>query len=206
MIEPLAARSAEYYSRKLAEFGATPKGADWNSLESQHLRFAQLLRVCDHEADLSINDYGCGYGALVDYLRADGRRFDYGGYDASPAMIAAARERHAADAGCQFTSDRQALAPRRYTVASGVFNVKAASPAEEWWAYVTRAIDDIASASTAGFACNFLTSYSDPPKQRPDLFYADPSEVLGHCLTRFGRRAAVLHDYPLYEFTVLVRL
>ena len=206
MIERLAARSAEYYSQKLAAFGATPKGADWNSLESQQLRFAQLLRICEGESDLSINDYGCGYGALVDYLRDDGRAFDYGGYDASPAMVAAAQARHAGRPDSQFTAERGNLAPRRYTVASGVFNVKAASPVEEWWAYVARALDDIASASTAGFACNFLTSYSDPPRQRPDLFYADPSEVLRHCLTRFGRRAAVLHDYPLYEFTILVRL
>lgn len=206
MIDPLAARSADYYTRKLKEFGATPKGADWNSLDSQQLRFQQLLRLCDGEAELSVNDYGCGYGALVDYLRADGRRYDYGGYDASAAMIEAARERCRGDAACRFTAELGALAARQYTVASGVFNVMAQTPAGEWWAYIVRSLDEIAAASTDGFAANFLTSYSDPPKQRPDLFYADPSDVLRHCMTRYGRRAALLHDYPLYEFTILVRL
>ena len=206
MIEPLAAQAAEYYAGKLRQFGATPLGADWKNLESQQLRFAQLLRVAERESRLSVNDFGCGYGALVDYLRADGRPYEYGGHDASPAMIEAARAQYGSDAACQFTAERAALSQREYTVASGVFNVKGSTPNSGWWDYVSRSIDDIAAASSKGFACNFLTSYADAPKMRGDLFYADPSEVLRHCLGRFGRHAAVLHDYPLYEFTIMVRL
>jgi SAM-dependent methyltransferase len=205
VIDPLALRAAEYYSGTLQRFGATPQGADWKNLESQQLRFAQLLRIADGDGRVSVNDYGCGYGALVDHLRAGGRVFEYGGYDASPAMIEAAIAEHH-DPACHFTSDRAALARREYTVASGVFNVKGTTPTSEWWAYVTRSLDDIASASSKGFACNFLTSYADAPKMRDNLFYADPSDVLRHCLTRFSRHAAVLHDYPLYEFTIMVRL
>jgi hypothetical protein len=40
---------------------------------------------------------------------------------------------------------------------------------------------------------------------RDDLFYADPLALFEHCRTRFSRRVALLHDYPLYEFTLLVR-
>ena len=42
----------KYYTEKVLEFGATPKGVDWNGVESQELRFAQLLKVADRE----IND------------------------------------------------------------------------------------------------------------------------------------------------------
>lgn len=80
------------------------------------------------------------------------------------------------------------------------------TPDETWWPYVTRTLDDIASVSLKGFSSNFLTSYSDADRKRPDLFYADPSEVLRYCLSTFSRRAVLLHDYALYEFTVLVRL
>lgn len=206
MTEPLAGQAAAYYARKLAEFGATPRGVDWNSAESQQLRFHQLLRVCEGADQLSVNDYGCGYGALVDALRADGRHFDYGGYDAAPTMIEAARERFRSEPHCQWTSVRDELHPRAYTIASGIFNVKGETPADEWWEYVRRSLEDIAASSTVGFACNFLTAYSDADRKRPDLFYPDPSEVLRYCLTTFSRRASVLHDYPLYEFSVLVRL
>jgi hypothetical protein len=206
MTDPLVTQAAEYYARKLGEFGPTPRGVDWNSQASQELRFQQLLRIAEGADTIAINDYGCGYGALVDALMATGRPFEYGGYDAAPAMIAAARERYQAVPACEWTSVRSQLKARPFTIASGIFNVKGETAADRWWAYVTRTLDDIAAASTAGFACNFLTSYSDADRQRADLFYPDPSEVLRHCLTRFSRKASVLHDYPLYEFSVLVRL
>jgi hypothetical protein len=41
---------------------------------------------------------------------------------------------------------------------------------------------------------------------RADLYYADPLFFFEHCRQRFSRRVALLHDYPLYEFTILVRL
>jgi hypothetical protein len=65
-------------------------------------------------------------------------------------------------------------------------------------------IADLASLGTRGFAFNALTAYSDADRQRPDLYYADPLELFGHCRT-FSRFVALLHDYPLYEFTLLVR-
>ena len=50
-----------------------------------------------------------------------------------------------------------------------------------------------------------LTTYSDADKQRDDLFYADPLRVFDICKQRFSPRVALLHDYPLYEFTIIVR-
>src|SRR5207247_1788374 len=104
---------------KLRAHGATHRGVDWNSLQSQELRFQQLLRICDGEARVEVNDYGCGYGALVDSLMVCGRAFDYGGYDASIEMVEAARASHAGIPGCEFTSTRSDLVPRAYTLASG---------------------------------------------------------------------------------------
>ena len=66
--EPALAEIAQYYSDKLAEFGETPLGVDWNGEEGQKLRFAQLSKVIRPSAVFSINDLGCGYGALRDFL------------------------------------------------------------------------------------------------------------------------------------------
>jgi hypothetical protein len=40
---------------------------------------------------------------------------------------------------------------------------------------------------------------------REDLYYADPARLFDHCKTRFARNVTLLHDYGLYEFTMLVR-
>src|SRR5947207_13544351 len=88
---PLLSRVADYDSAKLAQHGQNPQGVDWNSAESQQLRFAQLIRIVANEDLYSINDLGCGYGAFYDYLRAQSYRFRYLGCDVSSQMIEAAR-------------------------------------------------------------------------------------------------------------------
>lgn len=207
MSDALIRQAADYYTDKLRVHGPTHRGVDWNSIESQRRRFMQLLRIGEGDARLDVNDYGCGYGALVDELVADGRPFSYFGYDVAAAMIDAARSLHPdRPPTVEFSADRAALAPRSYTVASGIFNVKMDTPDAEWWAYMCRGLEDIAAVSSKGFAFNCLTSYSDSDRMRPNLFYPAPEAVFSHCARTFSRSVALLHDYGLFEFTVLVRL
>ena len=60
--------------------------------------------------------------------------------------------------------------------------------------------------SRRGFAFNMLTSYSDADRMRSDLHYGDPAAYFDLCKRRFSRNVALLHDYELYEFTIVVRL
>jgi SAM-dependent methyltransferase len=193
-----------YYGEKLRAFGATPRGVDWNSSESQALRFSRLLQVIEDD-DVSVTDYGCGYGALVDYLGMTGRRLTYYGFDINGQMIAAARARHAGRTWCSFTADPTRLPPADYAVASGIFNVKLDHPVETWREYVLHTLATLESLSTRGYAFNMLSTYSDPEKQRQDLFYADPAQMFDLCKRRFSARVSLLHDYPLHEFTIIVR-
>src|SRR5215510_14579523 len=82
----------EYYSQKVNTFGAEHRGVDWNSLESQYARFEQLLKIHNRQGQFSLNDYGCGYGALATYMRERGFQFTYCGFDISQAMIQKAAE------------------------------------------------------------------------------------------------------------------
>jgi len=201
IVEPVR----KYYEAKLAQHGATPGGVDWNSDASQRLRFEQFERLFADQHDPRIVDYGCGYGAFVDYLRGRGRTWEYAGFDVSPAMIEAARERHAGDARARFVGDRSDLEAGDLVVASGIFNVRLAVSDAAWLDYMLDTIRDLASLGRRGFAFNALTSYSDRDKQRADLYYADPRVLFDFCKRMFSKRVAVLHDYPLYEFTMVVR-
>ena len=67
----------KYYTQKIMEDGATYKGVDWNSEESQNLRFDQLLKVTGDERDCYVLDYGCGYGAMALYMRERGFKGQY---------------------------------------------------------------------------------------------------------------------------------
>jgi len=195
-----------YYARKLSEHGTTARGVDWNSDASQALRFEQLLKVVDSAKPFSINDFGCGYGALVDALEGHGWEFDYRGFDVAPAMVEAARQRYGDRTGVRFTSDADTLQPADYTIASGIFNVRLRFNDNEWEGYVFETLERLAGLSTKGFAFNVLSTYSDLDRRRGDLYYADPLYYFDQCKRRFSRFVTLVHDYPLYEFTLLVRL
>jgi SAM-dependent methyltransferase len=193
-----------YYSGRFAEHGPTARGVDWNSSESQELRFDQLLRVTDRETGrFSLNDFGCGYGALVPYLQRRGLDVAYRGFDLSASMLEHARREHPE---VRFVGTESELEPADYTVASGIFNVKMDVSAEDWRTYVLTTLGTIARLSARGFAFNMLTAYSDPDKMRDDLYYGDPCFFFDHCKRHYSRHVALLHDYGLYEFTTIVRL
>jgi hypothetical protein len=90
-------------------------------------------------------------------------------------------------------------------MASGIFNVRGNVTDDIWTRYVHRTIELLARAGQHGFAFNVLSMSSDPERRRHELYYAEPTVMLGHCLSKYGRSVALLQDYGLYEFTIVVR-
>ena len=169
-----ATRCAIYYEGKLRRTGRPPPASIGTRRRRRNCASRSSTSLWGDEPDASIVDYGCGYGALADYLRARGHRGAYVGFDLSPQMIDAAREHTGGLAACHFTSDRSEVTAADYAMASGVFNVKQGADAERWEAFVGHTVADLAALGSRGFAFNALTSQSEPEKQRADLYYADP--------------------------------
>lgn len=204
-LESIHSDVARYYAEKLQEHGDTPRGVDWNGEQGQVLRFAQLLRVVDIAAAFSINDLGCGYGAMFEHLQAAGGAFSYHGYDLAEDMILAARKRHAGASNADFHVAAAPTQEADYGVASGIFNVRLGHTDSGWMEYMRSTLDSMNQTSRRGFAFNCLTSYSDADRMRDYLYYADPCALFDLCKRRYSRNVSLLHDYDLYEFTILVR-
>ena len=64
-------------------------------------------------------------------------------------------------------------------------------------------LDNLNAFSRKGFAFNLLTSYVD--WKEGHLYYADPLFFFDYCKKKFSGRVALLHDYPLWEWTMLIR-
>jgi cyclopropane fatty-acyl-phospholipid synthase-like methyltransferase len=196
---------AEYYTSKLAQHGEIPRGVDWNGEESQTLRFEQLCRIVSVSKHFSVNDLGCGYGAFYDFLAHRHESFSYSGIDVSESMIRAAKRRCQDGNHVRFVLSGEPDQVADYGVASGIFNVHLGRSDDEWQSYLEATLDTLDSTSRFGFAFNCLTSYSDTDKMRSYLYYADPCTLFDLCKRRYSRNVALLHDYGLYEFTILVR-
>lgn len=62
----------KHYSESIKKYGTVSKGVGWNNEEGQILRFQKLLSICSpppHQESFSINELGCGYGALIDFFK-----------------------------------------------------------------------------------------------------------------------------------------
>lgn len=196
---------ADYYSEKLALHGETPKGVDWNGEDSQVLRFEKLCKIIDDRSQFSLNDLGCGYGALYDFINSRFPGFFYSGVDVSENMIRSAERRYQGVDQARFVLSSEPDSVADYGVASGIFNVRLGRSDTEWREYVEATLDTLNRTSRLGFSFNCLTSYSDADKMRDDLYYANPCALFDLCKRRYSRNVALLHDYGLYEFTILVR-
>lgn len=196
------------YTANLAEHGVTSASVGWPDAEAQRLRFDKLAHVIARDAPqgpISVNDWGCGYGAMFGYLdeRADVQLKRYTGYDLSADMLDAAG-RHVDDPRAHWVQGAAVTETADYTFVSGTFNVRMKASDEAWQRFVEQTLLELAARSRRGLAFNLLTSYVDWRKD--DLFYADPARFFTFCRERLSRYVTLLHDYPLYEWTIAVWL
>ena len=114
---------AAYYASKLEAHGSTPQGVDWNGAASHETRHRQFLRLLDGALDASVIDLGCGFGDFLRFLRTEGHRGRFIGYDIAPGMIEKARELHGEAADRQWRTGAEPAETADFAVASGIFNV-----------------------------------------------------------------------------------
>ncbi len=197
----------DLYSKNLKKHGAESSSVGWPDPVEQELRFEKLTSVVTKSnSPLTINDYGCGYGAHLEYLiKNKGLNVSvYNGYDISSDMLREAKknlEWFDGELNLIEKSDIETTAD--FTFVSGTFNVRFRATDSEWQSFVEGKITEINAYSTKGFSVNFLSTYVD--WKEPHLFYADPMFWFDLSKRNFSKKVSLLHDYPLYEWTILVK-
>tara|TARA_B100000214_G_scaffold344327_1_gene293422 strand:- start:152 stop:772 length:621 start_codon:yes stop_codon:yes gene_type:complete len=205
MKDYLTSKVVEYYDSKLKIHGPNHKGVDWNSIESQSLRFNKILKLIKNKKTrFSLLDFGCGYGALYHYMNELYNDFHYSGFDISTAMINKAKEMNH-KYNCVWYTSLNSKTNFDYVVSSGTFNVKVKFPDREWKLYILNTLDKINSISTKGFSFNMLSNSAEKEKRKEKLYYADPTYFLDYCLNYYSKQTELLNNYSLYEFTIIVR-
>ena len=196
-----------YYSATIARHGPTARGVDWTSAPTQKLRFLQLLKLCDFSTSFSLNDLGCGYGALLAYLAEHHARtkVDYLGIDLSAAMIRHARKLWREGNRKRFVVANASPRIADYSVASGIFNVQLEQPGDRWERFIATTLEQMSETSRLGFAVNFFDAPAPGRTARPGLHRTAPAPWIRYCEQKLGMKAKLLEDYGLREFTLLLR-
>jgi SAM-dependent methyltransferase len=197
---------AQYYTRKLRRHGLNPLGVDWSCVPTQALRFRKLLKLCDFGRPFSLNDLGCGYGALLDYLALYHPRtpVDYVGTDLSSAMVRRARKRWDGDS-IRFHRGRENPRPADYSVASGIFNVMLDQSIPVWEHLIEATLTDLRNTSRRGFAVNFVHEPPFGEQPRSGLYCTNPERWIDFCARSLEAEVSLIDDYGMSEFTLLVK-
>ena len=200
-------QTENYFQEKRDQFGTTVKGLDWNSETAQSIRFEQLTNLLKKEREdtFSLCDYGCGYGDYFGYLQEKGYHCKYTGMDLIQDSVSCARQKYGRNPDALFVQGAKLQETYDYIVESGIFNIKGTVKEEEWEKYVIGILEEFNSHAKKGFAFNCLTKYSDAEYMKDHLYYADPLFYFDYAKKHFSRNAALLHDYELYDFTIIVR-
>lgn len=192
-------RAADLYNARFDEHGRSVRTVGWSNERDQRLRFEMLLRGLEPRGK-TILDVGCGLGDLVTYLEEHiGGDFRYIGIDIAGKLIDSARVTFG-KVGREFhTGDLFSVKLPRVDIAvlSGALSLKVVG-IEQYAQDTMRKMFDL---SREVASLNFLSSYVDFEAQKNQHY--SPEKVFGWA-KQLSKKVNLLHDYPLYEFTVQV--
>ena len=191
------------YEKSLNRHGGTARGVMWSTEEVQQIRFQILTSAITEKNAMIFNDFGCGYGALFDYLAAGGflkSTSVYFGYDISRQMLKALALKN--DKRIKTVLNCELKTRADYSFASGTFNLRLDKTNVEWADTIKRHIINFDNFSAFGFAFNLLSVRSK--RQYPGLFYADGEEVRKWVAANVAGSVTLRDDYLNEDFTVIV--
>jgi len=203
ILEPVALN----YDRALKHFGPKHKAVAWRDEERQQRRFQIFVGLLAYDTkrdDVTINDLGCGYGAMFDTFKelpqfSDGTYF---GYDISDAMLTAGRQQ-VSDPRALFINSHQATEMADYSFVSGTYNMKMAAPELAWRNYVEENLVQLWSKTRIGLGFNMLNIQS--PLREKTLYYANPHYFMDFCEKNLDGQIRLIDLLHPNEFVIFVR-
>jgi SAM-dependent methyltransferase len=174
--------------------------------DSQFERFAILARCFARASKpFTVHEIGCGLGHLGAYLQQCFPDAIFSGSDIYQPFVDACRERF--PQGEFFLRDiSEGLPDDRYdfVVVAGTFNIPGSTPRSEWQSFTYSMLRAMYALAHKGIGVTFLTGYSDPGRERPDMFYQDEKEIVDFAKRNLSRHLEIDGFGPLYEYGLRV--
>lgn len=206
-MNPISDKLRRHYRETFLQHGATSAGVDWGAdADKARLRYDKMLAVLPTptgpaEPPPSLLDVGCGYGGLALYAQERGLALDYTGIDVAEEMIDWARGNIA---GARFVlGDILEMSLERqfdYVACNGILTQKLDVPGLEMDAYAARLVRSLYGACRSGIVFNVMSTKVNFFSN--NLYYRNPAEMIGWCMTELTPHVRLDHSYPLYEYSV----
>ena len=203
----------DYYEGLLSQHGDSYLALDWNSPESQRLRFKIFKEIFVYgkkASGISVLDVGCGFGDFYGFLKAEGvlnrQRISYTGYDITPGVITVAKKKYP-DGRFELKDilTERSVPKFDYVFCSGALNIRTTEK-DEHFAHVREMVARMFDLSVCGTAINFLSEGSLPAAPADELnagryFYFSPDQIVNYA-RHLTSRFIIRHDYHPGDFTL----
>ena len=200
-------RLVAHYEDCLDRHGDTHLGVDWPNAADARTRYRVMLDLVREPSEhpVSLLDFGCGAGHLLDFIRANGiGAINYRGLDASEKFIALCRDKFPGTAfdWVDILRDPIAVEPADYVVLNGVLTEKRELGDPEMRAYMDKLLTAVWPLARKGLAFNVMSCQVD--WRRDDLFHMPFDDMARFVTRRLSRHFQFRQDYGLYEYTTYV--
>jgi len=191
-------RIADFYDRRVAQFGHDPRACDYGRSESQRKKFQVLSDSIDYSGR-SVLDIGCGFADFSAFLAQRHERVRYSGVDLSPSMIAKAREKNP-EHDLQVMNILEEVGNQTHDVvtANGIFYLLGNDAPQ----LMRRLVKAMFERCREAVIFNSLSTWATI--KEPDEFYADPLETVAWC-REISPSLVLRHDYLQHDFLIVLR-
>lgn len=192
-----------HYESCLDRHGDSHLGVDWPNAKDAETRYRVMLELIrERDGPVSLLDFGCGAGHLLEYIRRHGlQRIDYRGLDASEKFIKLCRRKFPDTPFFQkdILQEPGGVDPADYVILNGVLTEKRGLSETTMRRYMESLLCAVWGLARRGIAFNVMSEHVD--WQRDDLFHVPFDSMADFLTARISRHFQFRQDYGLYEFT-----
>jgi hypothetical protein len=202
----LADEQRKLYGDLYRHYGDDARALFHSSDESQYQRFELLARCFERESGtFTVHEVGCALGHFGEFLQTRFPNAIFSGSEIYEPFVDKCRKRFPEgefflrDITEQLPSDRY-----DYVLIVGTFNIPGDAPRDQWQSFVYSMLDAMYAMAKKGIGASFLTGYSDPGYERPDMFYQDEKQIFDFAMRNLSRHVEIDGFGPLYEYGLRV--
>ena len=196
------------FTDRFANYGPRPEASLWFCSKRQHARFEIIRDIIDNNRNqnhFTINDIGCGYGALLDYILKYQKKYltSYNGFELAQNLIDFCENKYSAFDFSRFQLGIKNISSADFCVMSGTFNYAPHTSLEAWRNYLKHQLKKIWNVTDNSMVFNLMienvAKISDS-----HICYEELPKILSFCNNQFGN-SQVIKDHRLpREVTIVV--
>ena len=174
------------YKKQITKHGFSSKGVFWQNNQTQNARFDALLKgivKSDINGNISITDYGCGYGEFYNYIKNKSfmSSSSFIGYDIVDTFILEAKKNFPE---VKWICSDEISLETDYIFISGALNMAFNYSIDEWEYFLQKQLEICFKYTDKVLAFNLL--YSPKRKIENGLYYTEIQKIFDFCDKNLG--------------------